>query len=376
MIHGIHLDYRKTFSVINFLHLVRQGIIRHDTRREKESVPQAIGTGTSFARDDEQNKGTIPMPMFARRPSTVSSLIPVDIPQNPQRQQISELQFDKFPTPHSFLCWKIKFKSRKTTCSDFPSDNILWINEVETVDSLEEVKSSRSIAGQNFPNIEILDARIASAFNKIIQNSHFKKKVSLEEQKSPERRSVPIAEDRSPYMIYDYFRVTGAHDSELDYADLFSVNLRDENVQECDARWDEVLLSMSKIPSDDILESLYKFRVRESAQLKTALELYDMEIHQKISMPKYQKLKTMVKRSIDQKLRLRNFDARHGKIETGAVVKSRKGSSGVEGGTGICYQRKEKGQCSMGDQCSFRHESDARAKPNRTRMSLHFLSHQ
>ena len=51
---------------------------------------------------------------------------------------------------------------------------------------------------------------------------------------------------------------------------------------------------MSKIPSDDILESLYKLRTRESAQLKTVLELYDMEIHQKISAPNYQKLKTMV----------------------------------------------------------------------------------
>ena len=80
-----------------------------------------------------------------------------------------------------------------------------------------------------------------------------------------------------------------------------------------------------KNPSDDILESLYRLRIRESDQLKTVLELYDMEIHQKISMPNYQ-----VKRSIGQKLRLRNFDARHGKIETGAVGKSRKGFSGVE----------------------------------------------
>ena len=72
---------------------------------------------------------------------------------------------------------------------------------------------------------------------------------------------------------------------------------------------------MSKIPSDDILESLYKLRIRESAQLKTVLELYDMEIHQKVAVPNFQKLKTMVKRCIDQKLRLRNFDARHGRIE-------------------------------------------------------------
>ena len=92
-------------------------------------------------------------------------------------------------------------------------------------------------------------------------------------------------------MIYDYCRVTGAHDTVLGYADLFSVTLYDDNVQEFDTRWDEVLLSMSKIPSDDILESLYKLRIRESAQLKTVLELYDMEIHQKVSMPNYQQLK-------------------------------------------------------------------------------------
>ena len=84
--------------------------------------------------------------------------------------------------------------------------------------------------------------------------------------------------------------------------------------QEFDTRWDEVPPSMSTIPSDDIKESLYKLRIRESAQLKNALELYDKEIHQKISMPNYQKLKTMVKRRKDQKLQLRTFDARHGRI--------------------------------------------------------------
>ena len=108
-------------------------------------------------------------------------------------------------------------------------------------------------------------------------------------------------------------------------------------------------------------------RIRESDQLKTVLELYDMEIHQKISVPNYQKLKTMVKRSIDQKLRLRNFGARHGSIESAAVVKNRKGTIGVDGGRGVCYQWKQKGQCSQGDRCSFRHEAQDRAqKPEHT----------
>ena len=174
---------------------------------------------------------------------------------------------------------------------------------MEMVGSLDELKSSRSVAGKSFPKFEMLDAKIASALNKIIPNSHFKKKVSLEEQKAQK-------EDRF---------------------------LRGR------------------------LESLYKLRIRESGQLKTVLELRDMEIHQKMSMPNYQKL-TIVKRSLDQKLRLRKIDARNEKIETGAVVTSRRGSSGIERGKGVCYQWKAKGQCSRGDQCSFRLDSDERAK--------------
>ena len=201
----------------------------------------------------------------------------------------------------------------------------------------------------------MLDAKIASALNK--------KKVSLEEQKAQKEyrflRGRQIA-----FVICDYFRVTGAHDTVLDYTDLFSVTLHDDNIQEFDKGWDEVLLSMSKIPSDDVLESLYKLRLRESEQLKTVLELCEMEIHQKISMPSYQNLKTMVKRSMDQKLRLRNSDARHGKIETGAVVKSRTGLCGVERGKVTCYQWKKESQCSAvsGMRVMIVHTTDTKSR--------------
>ena len=67
---------------------------------------------------------------------------------------------------------------------------------MEMVDSMGELKSSRSTAGKNFPNFEMLDAKIASALNKIIQNSLFKKKVSLEEQNA--QKEDFYEEDRSP----------------------------------------------------------------------------------------------------------------------------------------------------------------------------------
>ena len=79
---------------------------------------------------------------------------------------------------------------------------------------------------------------------------------------------------------------------------------------------------MTKIPSDDILESLYKQRTRESEKLKTVLELYDLEIHQKKIAPDYHRLKTMVKRSFEQNLRMKNSEARSGNSERNAVIEN------------------------------------------------------
>ena len=78
-------------------------------------------------------------------------------------------------------------------------------------------------------------------------------------------------------------------------------SLRNDDIQEFDSKWDGILLSMTKIPPDDILEGLYKLRIRESGKLKTVLQLYDLEIHQKKLGPDYHRLKTMVKKEVSSK---------------------------------------------------------------------------
>ena len=67
---------------------------------------------------------------------------------------------------------------------------MLWSKEVEMVDSVDDLMSSSSIRGIQMPNFEVLDAKIASALNRIIQKTRFKKKGQCE-----------------------YFLVTGANDS-------------------------------------------------------------------------------------------------------------------------------------------------------------------
>ena len=67
---------------------------------------------------------------------------------------------------------------------------MLWIKEVEMVESVDDLKSSCSIRGTQTPDCEVLEAKIASALNRIILNTRFKKKVSLEEKKAQKRGSV------------------------------------------------------------------------------------------------------------------------------------------------------------------------------------------
>ena len=128
----------------------------------------------------------------------------------------------QFPTPATFACWKIRFKTEVCSCSQFPAEAMQWIKEVVLVDSVDDLRSSSSMRGISMPNFEVLDARIASALNKIIHNSHFKRRISLEEQKV-QKQDRFLRGRQIAYLIYDYFRVTGIHDSVENYADLFTI---------------------------------------------------------------------------------------------------------------------------------------------------------
>ena len=73
-----------------------------------------------------------------------------------QRPQISDLHFDKFPTPATFACWKIRFKTEVCTCSQFFTEAMQWIKEVELVDSVDELRSSSSTRGFQFRILKYL----------------------------------------------------------------------------------------------------------------------------------------------------------------------------------------------------------------------------
>ena len=105
-------------------------------------------------------------------------------------------------------------------------------------------KSPREQLQEQFFNFELMDARIASAMNRSIHNFHFKRRVSLEEQKAPKEDRF-LRGRQNAYPIYENFWVTGANDSVEDFADLFTIGLRNADIQEFDSKWDGILLSMT-----------------------------------------------------------------------------------------------------------------------------------
>ena len=115
-------------------------------------------------------------------------------------------------------------------------------------------KSSHSMQNHiHFLNLKMFDTRIASVLNKIGHKFLRQEKVSLEEQKThrEDRFLRGIAN-----VIHDYFRYTGAYDTVLDHADLLTITLPNDDVQELETRWDEIPLKI-KISPNDVLESLY-----------------------------------------------------------------------------------------------------------------------
>ena len=78
-------------------------------------------------------------------------------------------------------------------------------------------------------------------------------------------------------------------------ADLFTMSLQNDDVQDFDVRWDHALLSLSEMPSDLSLELLCKSKLQNSARHQTVMVLYGQEVARNIGTPTYQQFKTAVK---------------------------------------------------------------------------------
>ena len=97
-------------AIIDSSQTPHQGILHSTNQSATGGNTVQKSTGTLVAKCEEHVGRTMLMPSFARRPSTMTSFSPAEVPQNSmadqQRLQISELHVDIPSTPPTFSCWK------------------------------------------------------------------------------------------------------------------------------------------------------------------------------------------------------------------------------------------------------------------------------
>ena len=242
------------------------------------------------------------------------------------------------------------FKARKSiniktpVCakSALPHITMHWIREVDISESMNDLVTSRSITGrQDFTDYDMLDAMIASVLKELLTHVHFRKRVSVKEQRAQKDERV-LRGRQFAYMIFEHFQTTGACEAVQGLSDLFNIRLHTEwwrsgfrykmGPSSISSKWNTYVNG----PGGFIRQKLH-----DSVQLQKVLALYEQENIRNNEQPSYSRLKTSVRRHIDQTSRTRNKI-----VARGAVNKSRKGRK-VSSMRKVleCYQWKAIGQC-------------------------------
>ena len=249
-----------------------------------------LARGKSVAESGEQNRDTILAPRFLRRPSAKNTFNSMEgrslknYVVDQQRLPISELHFDKFRTPSSFSWVEDKIHNWGVFLFLFPHGNNAMYQR--SGDGWFSGRSEIFVFHSrvhSFPRFRV--ARREDCICPEYDHPEFydKKKVSLEEQKAQKEDRL-LRGRQIAYLTYDYFRITDVDETVCEFADLFAVALRNDDIQEFYTRRDDILLSMTKFAPDDILERLYKIRIRDSDQLRTALKLQSGDSSKKRSL--------------------------------------------------------------------------------------------
>ena len=130
---------------------------------------------------------TIPNPRLAGNvPTWNPSFVEEAYPQNYMvSRNITSWTCISRSSPRPLPC-QVGGRASKQKCSGstYYSETMRWIEEVDMATSADDLKTSQSIFGHQFPNFGMFDATIASSLKKIIPNRTSTKRINPEEPKA------------------------------------------------------------------------------------------------------------------------------------------------------------------------------------------------
>ena len=228
--------------------------------------------------------------------------------------------------------------------SRFPKEAFLWISEVETATSVDDL----ALSGE----FETLDAKIANGLYKILRPP-LRSRINIMEIQASKLGKM-VNGRQIAFKLYEYFQTTETAGAILSFQDLLAVTLVGNNLVKFVNEWETVLSGLEDMPADKILESLFMKQIEDCTQFSQELALYRMDISQKGTTPSYTRIHAMVMIHIDERRRKRNRDQHQVGVEgRGAAAQNQQQIQ-----KGDCYQWMQSGTCSRGDSCPWHHPDD------------------
>ena len=276
---------------------------------------------------------------------------------DPQRLHSSDLQKGKFPTPTTFSCWKMRFKTEVWTCSQFPAEPVPWIKEVELVDSVDNLEVFAFCQRNSW-------AKLWVSTRELLQHWTESSKLPTSRKRSVwrwklKKKTASPEEDRP--------RVIGANDSVENHADLFAVVLRNDDVQEFDSEWDEIARSHLTTSWKDCT----KFEYESLRNSRPCWNCAIWRFTRKKSWTWSSQIEGNGKKKYRAEFANEEFLRPEMEILKQAPWSRIKGWNSVKKKSlGYCWQWKANGQCSKGDNRSFLQDMNKCARATQLNPSL------
>ena len=171
------------------------------------------------------------------------------------------------------------------------------------------------------------------------------------------------------FMLHDHFSTNIKHGATYALQDLFSVQLRGENLKSFISNWDQVLAGIVQTPDESVLETLFYKQVKNCKAIQHDMNEYH-RADEATEKRNYSFLVSAVRRHLDRE----RLEANGDRVAKGLSGSGRPSAPAVEGKTGFIPKGYcvawNKGGCSK-DNCTYKHETpkprDRSRKPSKTR---------
>ena len=269
-------------------------------------------------------------------------------PEGNRPKEADRVIVPKFPNPEAYRNWRIRVRDAVTAASSKPDEAFKWVEEVWA-----ETKVIENLADSG--KFATLDAKLMSALTNVIDGDLSRQLDIFKENEA--KKGIHAKGRQALWMIHKHFSTSQKHGAIYDLEDLMAVQMVNDDLKGFVSRWDAVIAGMREDPGTRWKEAYFHNAVKRFKPLEHDLAIYDRapegDAHRTYDFL-IKSARDYLERKRLEKMRNANKRAISGKTRDAAAAPPRASTPGG-GQVGICFDF-QKGKCTRGDNCKYRHE--------------------